>query len=854
MGKIFRFLSFAMLILCGCVAVAQQTIVRGKITDSKTGEALPYVNISTTGRSLIGTMSASDGSYILEVTVKSDSIAYQFVGYKKVRKHIRQGTMNVINVKLDPETTTLKEATITAKKEKYSRKNNPAVELIENVQKHKDANNIANNDYYQYKRHEKNELAISNINDSIRNKAPYKKIDFLFDNLQMSSLSGKNYLPVYFMETLSDNYYRRSSNSKKKMVIAQKDVEISQFLDQQSIEFTLKEIFGDIDIYNDNIKLLSNEFLSPLGDTKATHFYQFFLNDTVLFKGDSCIVMSFNPANLRDIGFSGKLWITKDTNYAVKKIILNLPKNSGINFVSDMFVTQEYTKDAGHWRISEDNIEIECNMYGVKIHGRKNSTYADFVYNTPMEENFYNSFDLTQRVDNYNKRSLTYWDANRIAKLTPSEQMTYDNSNKLNNIVFYKALLNTIMAFASGYVDLGKFDYGPVENTVSWNSIEGVRLRVGGKTNINFNKHIFLDGFLAYSTKGEYNYTKDDQDYHQIYDRWKYALSVMYNFANKKYHQWEFPKNLLTVGYESNTDIQGQKLLMGTADRLFLSFNRGDIDKMTFNHRAFVEYEYETVSQFSLRAKLQHLEQQPLAKLTFVSYDGKTTYDPLKTTTAEVELRYAKGEQFLQIQRYRLPMNSTTPIYSLTYTYGSKLMGGDFEFHKLVAAFQKRSYLLPFGFADFDISAGKIFGKVPYPLLTVAHANQNWAYQDEAFNLMNYFEFVSQDYFQFIFNYNCNGYIFNRIPLIRALKWREVFAVKALWGQVEKENNPVYHQELMAYPKGTYSLNNVPYVEANVGIDNIFNVLRIDYVRRFTYLDNLGISKWGIRFRLRFTF
>lgn len=406
--------------------------------------------------------------------------------------------------------------------------------------------------------------------------------------------------------------------------------------------------------------------------------------------------------------------------------------------------------------------------------------------------------------------------------------------------------MNTAMAFISGYIDLGWFDYGPVENTLSWNSVEGARIRLGGKTNVNFHKHLFLNGFVAYGTKDE---------------TIKYNAEVMYSFADKLYHQWEFPINLLTVGIERNTDIPGQHLEMGTYDRFFLSFNRGDIDMMTLNKKIYAEYQYETMSQFSTKLRTEYMEMRPLANLTFNSWDGTETYDPLTSMSFNVELRYAKNEQFYQSQKFRMTMNSTSPIYTLNYSYHSPLFNSDYEFHKVEATIYKRWFILSFGFADITIKGGQVFGKTAYPLLFVHQANQNWAYQDESFNLMNYFEFVSDRYVQGILNYNFNGYIFNRIPLLNRLKWREVFAVKAIWGEITKDNMPsADNPTLMDFAKDekgrykTYTLEKEPYIEANVGIDNIFKVMRIDYVRRFTYLDNPNISKWGIRFRFRFTF
>ncbi|MBO6118253.1 MAG: carboxypeptidase-like regulatory domain-containing protein [Bacteroidales bacterium] len=849
---------FLIIAIMLCVsAMSQNTVVNGIVRDGKTGEVMPYVNVTTNTKSsvFIGTITDENGKFSLKASQSFDTVFFQFVGYKSVAKKIKPHASQNLTIELTPEIIMLDEAVITAKKEKYRRKNNPAVILMENVQSHKDSNNITYQDYYQYRKHEKSEISILGVNDSLRYKKGFKKLGFLFDNVQISEISGKKYMPVYFMEKLYEEHYRKKPSCAKTMLIGQKDVTISKFIETQTIDFMLQDVLGDVNVYDNSIRILSNDLISPLAPF-ATRFYQFFLTDTIEYKGDSCIVLAFNPANLRDIGFSGKLWVTKDSSYAVKKIYLEFPKKSSVNFVENLSINQEYTRIGNQLCLTENKTIMEGSVYGASVHGKRQTFYDGYEFGKNMGEKFYNNNDVTQRVEGFNKRTNAWWEENRISPLTTGEQNTYNIPNEFNSITTYKVLLNTMMAFVSGYIDCGKFDYGPLENTLSWNNVEGVRLRVGGKTNVKFNKNIFLNGFVAYGTKDK---------------TIKYNAEVMYNFADKLYHQWEFPVNLLTLGVEKNTEIPGQSLLMGTYDRFTLSFNRGDIDMMTLNTRYYAEYWYETMSQLSTKIRVERKEIAPLANLlgTFhsLSTDAAGNYivnydkdNPLTTATFNMELRYAKNEQFFQSQKYRMTMNSTTPIYTLSYTYGANIFGADYEFHKIKAEVQKRWFILNFGFADISIQTGKVFGKAAYPLLFVHQANQNWAYQDESFNLMNYFEFVSDYYAQGILNYNFNGFIFNRIPLIRALKLREVFAVKAIWGGLSDKNTPATDNDLIDFAKNskgeykTYHLEEKPYVEANVGIDNIFKVMRIDYVRRFTYLENPNISKWGIRFRFRFTF
>ncbi|MDY6395837.1 MAG: DUF5686 family protein, partial [Bacteroidales bacterium] len=422
------------LLICASELTAQNTVVTGKITDKKTGESLPYVNITVnkTSSHFTGTMSDDKGEYSIKTSATFDTIIFQFVGYETLKVKVKPRQIQKLNVALVPMVTTLEETKIVAKKEKYHRKNNPAVILIENVIAHKKQNGITSQEYYQYRSHEKTELSLLGVNDSLRNKGAFKKLGFMFDNLQQSEFDDRKYMPIYFMENLYENYYRKSPTCSKTMLIGQKEMSFSKFIEPQTMEFMLNDAFGNVDIYSSSIKILSNELISPLS-SYGTRFYQFFLTDTIEYKGDSCIVLAFNPANMRDIGFSGKLWITKDSLYAVKKIFLDFPKKTSINFVKNLSILQEYERINGQLCLVEDKTILDGNFYGANMYGKRENFYSDYTFNQPLAESFYNNNDITTRVEGFNKRSNSWWEENRIDPLTQSEQNTYDIPSNLNS-------------------------------------------------------------------------------------------------------------------------------------------------------------------------------------------------------------------------------------------------------------------------------------------------------------------------------------------------------------------------------------------------------------------------------------
>ncbi len=830
--------------LIGNLCLAQNA---GRVIDASTKEPMPFVNVSFyTGGRFGGTTTDAEGNYVLgPLSQIDDTVTFQCVGYQTVKKHKNELKGARKTVVMTQTTTTLSEFRVVDKRSRYRRKSNPAVELMRNAIRHKGSNSIQNADSYSYRKHDKMEVSLSNLHDSMRYHRPFRKIGFMFDNLQESELNGKGYVPMYFMETLSETSFDKSQSAPRTTITANRDVELNKFLDQYSLEQVMDEVFGDIDIYDDRIPLLSNEFISPLSEYGIL-FYHYHITDTVFFDGDTCITVLFSPANPQDYGFYGKMAITKDTNFAVRRVQLNLPHNNSVNFVEQIRFEQDYERIGGRLLVSLKNIVVDFSVPGVSMHGRKRTLYAGYQFDSATTSNLRPTATNTDFAPGFNTRSDEYWAENRIEPLTPNEESVYTDARRLENVTPYRILMKTVMAIAGGYVDVGAVDLGPVENTISWNDVEGIRLRLGGKTNMQFHKHFFLSGFVAYATKS---------------NALRCGLKAMYSFAENKYHQYEFPHNLLSVAYEENTAIPGQELMMGTHDRFFQSFSRSSIQRMTFDRKTTLQYDYENHHHFSIVAKMEHLEQWPLAKLSFASHDGATTYSPLQSDIVEVSLRYAPRERFYQSYQYRMPINNTSPIYTLTYTYGTRLLGSGFEFHKLEAEWQKRWFVLSIGFLDVDVQAGKIFGQVPYPLLFVHHANQNYTYQDRSFNMMNYFEFASDQYIQLIANYNFNGFIFNRIPLIKKLKLREVMGAKTVWGSVSNRNVPsADNPHLIPFPTetessgGTFTLQEKPYVELSAGVDNILKLLRLEYVWRLTYLDNPNAPRHGLRFGIHIAF
>jgi hypothetical protein len=335
-----------------------------------------------------------------------------------------------------------------------------------------------------------------------------------------------------------------------------------------------------------------------------------------------------------------------------------------------------------------------------------------------------------------------------------------------------------------------------------------------------------------------------------------------YSFTKRSI--FEFPVRSLKASYQRETKIPGQELQFIQEDNILLSFKRGTNDKWLYNDILNLEYLNEFKNHFSFTLGYKNWIQKAAGGLHYNRTDYvNDSFDIKNIQTSEVSLtlRWAPNEKFYQGKTYRIPISFKNPIFTLRYVQGIKgLLGGEYDYQNISLNIYKRFYFSQLGYTDVVLEGGKIFGKVPFPLLDIHRANQTYAYQLQSYNLMNFLEFVSDQYASINIDHSFNGFFFNKIPLFKKLKWREAVTLKVLYGSINSNNNPANNSQLLRFPvtsEGvpiTYSLSEKPYIEGSVAIANIFKFFRVDLVKRFTYLDHPNISQLGIRVRFKFDF
>lgn len=823
-----------------------QTIIKGVIKDASSNMPLSFVSVYFKGSK--GVVSGEDGMYTISTTNKSNTgLVFSFAGYKAQTVQIALGISQEINVFLEP--VAMKEVVVKSKtRGKYTNKNNPAVDLIRKVVEHRNENRVSSYDYVQYQQYEKLQLSLSNKPEKLLNNALLKNYKFLLENKDTTKVEGKALLPVYLKEVLSEKYYRKHPEKIKTYILAEKKVDLGDFVDNDGFTSYLNSLYTNIDIYESNIGILSNKVLSPISDLAPT-FYRFYIRDTIEAEGTKLIELYFSPRNLNDLLFKGTMYVTLDSQYAVQKITLGFSRNANINWTRELKIQQEFERgDDKKYRLTKSYMLTDFALTKTAkggITGERTVSFKDYIINQPAADTVYVG-KPEEYIAGVEASTDSFWVTHRHTPLSVSENSVYENMDSLVNMKSFKRMMDWMTLLLAGYKSAGPIDIGPVNTFYSFNPVEGFRLRVGGRTTPKFSKRIYFENYVAYGFKDE---------------QWKYFLSATYSLNKKSVYS--YPLNFVRVSYQYDTKIPGQELQFVQEDNFLLSFKRGDNNKWLYNNIFQTDYVREFGKNITTTLSFKNWKQQTAGNIVYEKKDAANNISIPHITTSEIsaELRWAPNEQFYQSKTYRIPIYNKYPVFNLRYTAGFKgLMNGEYNYQIVSLRVFKRFYLSQFGYADVTSEGGYIFGKLPYPLLMIHRANQTYAYQLNSYNLMNFMEFVSDHYASVSSDYYFNGLLLNRIPLIKKLKLREVAGVKVLFGAVRKENNPDYNNDAFIFPKNdkgettTFSLKQRPYIEANIGIGNIFKIARVDLVKRLTYLDNPDAPSWGIRARFKFDF
>lgn len=806
-------------------ARAQVTKIRGKITDAATGEPMPFVNVYFKGTT-IGATSDLEGFYSLETKSGSDTLIASSIGYSIATKSVVRFRYQEINFALLPNNISLSEVVIRPGE-------NPAEIILKKVIERKPDNNREKLDYYEYEAYNKIQLDANNLSEKFMNRKILKPFSFIFDYIDTSAVNGKTYLPVFLSESLSDVYYRKSPSSSREVIKANR---VSGIRDE-SISQLLGDKVQQVNIYDNYITLFQKNFVSPIAGFGLLS-YKYYLVDSANMDGQWCYNLAFKPRRKHEFTFTGNMWI-HDTTFAVRRIDMRIEDDANINFINDLVLQQDYNLvDKAWWMLSRERLIVDFNIAEkdssntVGFYGTKTTSYRNFIINRPKENEFYTTPQSVMVDNDAADKTADFWNDARHEGLTRREEMVYEMVDTLKSLPIFNTWVDVIQMITTGYYVKGKMEWGPYMSLFSFNPLEGPRLRIGARTSNDFSKRIMLDGYTAYGFTDQ---------------RLKYGGGFMYMLGKN-------PRRVLGGSFKYDVEQLGQSQNAFREDFLLAAvFRRNPSDNLTMVKEYKSYYEHEWFTGFSNTFSINQRSvwssgDRPFA-LECEYGDCLKMTDVLRTTEFSVKTRFAYQEKYLSGEFLRASLGARYPILELNYTYGAPgLFNSKFEFHRVEFGIRHWFNIMSWGWSKYYIEAGKTWGRLPYPLLKIHPGNETYWFDESSFNLMNYYEFVSDQYVSFYYTHHFVGFFLNKVPLMRKLKWREVAQVKGVIGNVSKSN--LLYSEL---PAGTYTTGK-PYFEASLGIENIFRFFRVDAVWRLSYYDHPDITKFGVMVSMQFDF
>ena len=851
MGKKIVFLLISLFTVW--IANGQNTIIKGVVTDSITGERLPYVSLIFKGTT-IGTATDGDGNFSFSALTDVKNLEVSYLGYDTKEVKVIPGKTNNLKIKLAPNGITLNEVVVKPKKEKYSKKENPAVKFVKQVIASRESNDPRNHDYFQYDQYEKMVFAMNDYHPKPKKNGKPGKFDFLIDFVDTLDV-GTTILPVSEKEKVESVYYRKEPKSEKRIVKGNKSSGVDEIFSRDGIQQFLNEVFREVDIFKNDIPLFLQRFVSPLS-TIGPNYYKYYLLDTLNVNGQKCVDLGFVPFNSETFGFTGHLFVTLDSTFFVQKAILNVPKDINLNFVSGMTIEQTFERTPDSTRIitkDDINVNFKLSEKSKGMYARRLNIYSNHSFDEPDAERalvFKESAPVITLKDAY-QQSEDFWTSNRPEEAIKKNPNSVEKlMAKFRSVPIFYITEKVVSVLVSGYIPTNKdplkskFEFGPMNTAISGNAIEGARFRVGGTTTTAFSRNLFFDGYMAYGTKDE---------------KLKYDALVEYSFNDRKEYRKEFPLNSIRLEYMYDINQLGQQYMYASKDNMFLAWKRQKDTRATYLRQAELTYYHEHYNGLAYGAVVRNRREYATEYAVFDRIGPDGTISPVKSydmTELELKFRYAKDEKFYQTRNLRYPITFDALIFNFSHVMAKKdLLGSSYDYHRTDIGIQKRFWFSAFGYIDLITKAGKVWNKVPYPLLILPNANLSYTIQPESYTNMNAMEFISDEYASWDLTYYMNGNLLNRLPLVKKLKWREVFCFRGLWGHLTDKNNPMNGGEgLYLFPNGSYTLGKAPYMEASIGIENIFKFLRLDYVWRLNYRDHPGIQTKGVRFMMRMSF
>lgn len=831
-------LSILLLVLFTRLSQAQETIVEGKVTDSNSGDPIPFVNVVFKGTTS-GATTDFDGRFKIKTTLSVDSITVSYIGYKARTKAIKKGIKQLINVQLEEDITKLQEIVINAGE-------NPAFEILRNVVRNKNRNDKRKLTAYEYDTYTKIEIDADHLTEEFRKRKVIQKITQVLDSVErLAGEDGQPILPIFITESVSKLYYRDNPSLKKELILKSKINGVGME-DGTMITQFIGSSFQEYNFYQNWLNIATKEFVSPIADGWRL-YYEYDLTDSLFIGNDFCYRLDFFPKSEQELAFRGTIWISKN-EFALKQVDASVSKQANLNFIEKIRIQQELAiTDLGPWipiknRVLIDIGEISPNSAGMLA--KFYTSNKNFVVNKPYDAAFYERpIQMAEDARMYEEEK--YWDTLRHEPLSEAEKNVYRMIDTLRDIPVVKTYTDIIKAVVDGYIEYGKLEIGPYLGFVAWNNIEGLRLQFGFKTNMKFSKKWIYGWHAGYG----FNDT-----------RLKYMASAQHILSKEKWTTLSFRvrSDIARIGVDDES----------LADNpLFLAASRWGFFRRGYYFDEYrVAFQRELFKGFSQKVSFRHWTFEPTYNFGYLEdpsdVANSEVLETFQSSEVSLESRWARDEFFIINDNERLSLGTDKwPVVTLKYTHGFQgVFGSDFDFDKLKLSVRKRMKWGPLGYSYLTITGENVFNTLPYPMLSLHLGNQSPVYSTVTYNLMNYGEFISDHFVSLQYQHYLEGFLLNRVPLLKKLNWRLLGTVNMITGGLRQPNRDMISKYTSdgteTLPVGYFTngkfTNGKPYVELGYGVENIFRFLRVDFVHRLSYLDNEGARKFGVLFTAQF--
>jgi len=827
--KKFKFCFFLVCIFYN--VINSQVKISGRISDTS-GDPVPYANVLLENSS-IGVITDENGKFYIESKKTYSGLIISFIGYETKKIVLDKSILYDLEVVLKEEASNLKEVVLYSGKQK--KKGNPAIDILKKIWSKKRRNGVYLYKEYAYDKYEKIEFDMNNIDSALIKSKIFKGMEFIFDHVDTSRVTGKSYLPIFINEAVYKSYGRNKPKSKyKEDLIANKN---SGFEGNHYIISFIKDLYVEYNIYDNYIKLFDKSFTSPLSKT-GINTYNYVLADSAFVDSKWCYNIVYYPRRKGTLTFKGDFWVN-DTTFAVKEINMEASKSANINWVKDLYIEQKYdVLSDSVFLLKKDYIQSDFSLTKKEksrgFYGKRTTMFKDYRFNEKKTKEFYEEESDVYADEIYNK-SASYWKDNRQEKLNKNEKGIYKMLDTLNTVPKFKRMYDIASILASGYVEFKNFDYGPVFSTFGKNDVEGIRLRIGGRTYFGPNDIWRLQGYTAYGFKD---------------DKFKYGLSWKWMFDRK--NRW-----IVALGNRRDVEQTGVSLttsndVLGRSFASSAFFASGDSGKLTNVNLS--TFSLSTSPQKNLEFKLgtSYKILKGASPLFNLNYKDKNGSIQTETRQAEIDvsLKLTPGRKTVGNGVELRSVNTNFSTLYISYSKGLKgVLNSDFNYQKLQLYYNRPFQIGGFGSSEATFEAGKTIGTVPLSLMSVVPGNQSYFSIDNTFGLLNYYEFVTDTYASLKFKHNFNGRLLNNIPIIKKLNLREIVSVKGIWGAVSQANKDINVSTI-----STYQVPEDIYIEYSAGIGNIFKVFKIEFLWRGSYFGQPESNNFGVKGSFGFSF